>query len=142
MAVRLIHYGVIVLLLGAAVVYWFSKPSTLNPMADARAAEALALVQTHRAQNAPTILQSIHRDVGDLTQRGRRVRMGEWTVQKQDGDATNAVYVVRIEVREEGSTGWIEREYLWQVDVVHKRILPVSVPATFLMPIAAEASAR
>ena len=142
MVVRLIHYGVIALLVGAAIVYWLYKPPTLNPMSDARAAEALALVQTHRAQSAPTILQAISREVGDMTQRGRKVRVGDWTVQKQAGDTKDRVYVVRLEVREEGSTGWIEREYLWQVDVVNKRIFPVSVPATFMMPIAAEASAR
>src|SRR5919197_2466991 len=114
MVVRLIHYGVIALLVGAALVYWLYKPPTLNPMSDARAAEALALVQTHRAQGAPTILQAIQNDVSGLTQRGRRVRMGAWTVQRQQGDAERRIYVVRVEVREEGTSGWIEREYLWQ----------------------------
>jgi hypothetical protein len=135
---RLVHYAILILLIGGGIAYWYFKPPSLNPMADPGAAQALALVQTHPAQGAPTVLQAINTEVGDLIQRGRRVRTVDWLVQHQKGDPNGRIYVVRYEVREEGSTGWIEREYLWQVDIVRKRVFPVSLPAQFIMPIQPE----
>jgi len=47
--VKIIHYAVVaILVLGAAYFVW-TKPPTVNPLLDRRAADALAMVQTHRA---------------------------------------------------------------------------------------------
>ena len=51
--VKLIHYAVVAVLVVGALYYLWVKPPTLNPMVDPQAAEALALVQTHRASGIP-----------------------------------------------------------------------------------------
>lgn len=131
--VKLIHYLVVGLLVVGGLAYWALKPATLNPMADARAAEAMALVQTHRAQNAPTLLQALTDRVERIVARGQGVKLGEWTVEPQK--KRDNVYLVKVFVREEGTREqWFEREYVWQVDLAERSVIPMSMPAEDLMP--------
>ena len=58
---------------------------TLNPMTDPQAAEALALVQTHRAVGYPTILQAFNERARIQGARKLGLRLGEWQVIKQEG---------------------------------------------------------
>ncbi len=89
-----------VLVLGALYYLWM-KPPSLNPLADHRAAEALALVQTHRAQGYPSILEAMTEHVRSMSERDRVARWGEWRVKQLEGD----LYEVRILLRDQGLTG-------------------------------------
>lgn len=130
----LLHYaGAGVLLLGA-LCYWYLKSPSVNPMADPMAAEAMALVQTHRAQRAPTLRQAITDRVQAMAARGQGVRLGEWRVEHQQGD----IFLVRIWVREQGTRQWFEQEYIWRVDVAKRLVEPLTMPATDLMPVEVE----
>jgi hypothetical protein len=106
------------------------KPASLNPMADARAAEAMALVQTHRAQHTPTLLQAVTDRVRAIAAQGRGVRLGEWRVERQAEEA----YLVHVIIREEGTKQWFEREYTWRVDLGKRSVQAISLPAMDLMP--------
>lgn len=132
--VRIVHYAIVGLLVVGGLAYWAMKPPTANPMADPRAAEAMALVQTHRAREAPTLRQALTDRVQAMQARGKGVRMGEWTVEKKRDD----LYLVKVFVREEGSQGgglrWFERDYEWQVDLAKQSVVPMSMPAEDLMP--------
>jgi len=128
--VKLLHYMVVGLLLLGGLAYWFLKPPALNPMADAQAAEAMALVQTHKAQRAPTLRQALTDRVQVLAARGQAVRLGEWRVEREQGD----VYLVKIFLREQGTKQWFEREYTWRVDLGTKSVVALTVPAADLMP--------
>ena len=118
-----------VLLLGG-LLYWLLKPPSLNPLTDPQAAEALALVQTHRAAGYPTILQAFNERLRIQQQRQLGVRLGDWRVLKLDGDR----YEVRINLREQGTNQWFEREFIWHVDLGTKRVNAASLPADGLMP--------
>jgi hypothetical protein len=127
-----LHYGALALLLAGGAAWWALKPATINPMADPRAAEAMALVQTHRALGAPTLLQAINEHVRLVQSQDRAVRIGEWTVKHLGGDR----YMVAVTMREQSSTKqWFERDYQWQADVAKKAVMAVSMPAESLMPI-------
>lgn len=128
--VKIIHYGVFGVLMIAASAYFILKPPFVNPMADPGAADAMALVQTHRAQQAPTIRQAIDERVKALADQGRGVRLGEWRVERE----APGIYVVRITVREQITMEWFERNYLWRVDVQNRRVEPLTLPATTVMP--------
>src|SRR5262249_52387699 len=94
-------------------------PPSLNPMADKRAAEALALVQTHRALGYPTILQAMNEHVRSMKQRGRGVRLGEWRVNQADGD----LYEIRVQLRDEGEKGqWFEGVFMWHAGGPPKKV--------------------
>lgn len=127
---RVLHYVGAGLLIAGGLVYWALKPSSLNPMADPMAAEAMALVQTHRAKTAPTLLQAITDRAKTLSARGQGVRIGEWSVEHETGD----IYLVRVIMREQGTKTWVEREYVWRADVGKRSITPLTLPATELMP--------
>jgi hypothetical protein len=127
---KVLHYAVFLLLLGAGLVYWWMKPPNLNPFLDPQAAEALALVQTHRAAGYPTILQAFNERVRIQQTRKLGLRLGEWQVIKQEGQR----YEVRIYMREQGTTQWFEREFIWHVDLATKRVNAASLPADGLMP--------
>jgi hypothetical protein len=127
---KAIHYAILVLLLAGGLLYWWQKAPTLNPMTDPQAAEALALVQTHRAVGYPTILQAFNERVRIQEERKLGLRLGEWQVIKQEGQR----YEVRIYVREQGTTQWFERNYIWHVDLGTKRVSAASLPADGLMP--------
>jgi hypothetical protein len=131
---KLIHFGGAGLLIAAGLAYWLWKPLSLNPMADPQAAEAMALVQTHRARQAPTLRQAVTDRVQAMERRGQGVRVGEWRVEKQQGPR-GEFYLVTINIREEGAKQWFEREYVWQVDLANRSIVPLSMPAEDLMPL-------
>ena len=103
------EWGAVVLLVGGVAAYLLWKP--LDPMADPRAARALALVQTHPARS-PSI--------------------GQWTVRPDDRNA----YHVRVVVRLPGDQAarWIEWEYLWRVRLSPPTVEPLSRPALEVMP--------
>jgi hypothetical protein len=127
---KVLHYVIGGILLTGGIAYWVLKPPTLNPMADPRAAEALALVQTHRATQAPTILHALTNRVKRMAERGQGVRLGEWKVEKRQDN----LYIVRIFIREEGTRQWFERDYVWRVNVATKSVAPLTVAASDLMP--------
>ena len=128
---KIIHYaGVAVLVLGAFYYLWM-KPPSLNPIADRRAAEALALVQQHRAQGYPTILQAMTDHVRSMSERNRVARLGEWRVKQVEGN----LYEVRVQVRDQGVTGqWFEREFIWHADLTSKKVNAASLPADGVTP--------
>ncbi len=129
--VTLIHVAIVVLIAAGGLWYWFAKGASINPLADPAAAEAMALVQTHPAKHAPTVLQAVNDRVKSMKERGQGVRLGEWRVEK-DGDRPDR-YLVKTYIREQGFKDWFEREYLWRVDLKRKRIEPLSLPAEDLM---------
>lgn len=133
--VKLAHYLLAGVLLGGAFGYWLLKPAGSNPVAEPRAAEAMALVQTHQAIGAPTIRQAIDERVRTIESQGRGVRVGEWRVQQEQGP----FYLVRVVVREEGERAqWFEREYVWRADTERKKVVPLSLHAELIMPVGAE----
>lgn len=131
--VKRIHVAIVVLLLGGGGLYWALKPPALNPMADLRAAEAMALVQTHGAKRAPTLLQAVNERVKQMRERGQGVRLGEWRVEK-DGESPDRYLVITF-IREQGFRDWFEREYVWRVNLKRKSVEPLSMAAEDLMPL-------
>lgn len=127
----IIHYAVLAAVVVGGLVYWALRPETLNPMADPQAAKAMALVQTHPAHQAATIRQAISERVRSLKENGRGVYLGEWNVEQVGEQA----YLVSILMREEGSRGWIERQYTWRVDVRRKAVQAIGMPAMDVMPL-------
>jgi len=135
--VKIVHYAVVVVLLLGALYYLWMKPPSLNPMADSRAAEALALVQTHRALGYPTILQAMTEHVRSMSERNRVARLGKWRVQQVEGD----LYEVRIQLRDQGVSGqWFEREFIWHADVSLKKVNAASLAADGITPIEPDAT--
>lgn len=129
--IKIIHYVVLAILALGVLYYLWVTPPSLNPMADKRAAEALALVQTHRAQGYPTILQAMNEHVRSMKERGRGARLGEWRVKQVDGD----LYEVRIQLRDEGLNGqWFEREFIWHAHLASKKVNAASLPADGVTP--------
>jgi hypothetical protein len=129
--VKILHYAVVALLALGVLYYLWVTPPSLNPMADKRAAEALALVQTHRALGYPTILQAMNEHVRSMKERGRGVRLGEWRVKQADGD----LYEIRVQLRDEGEKGqWFEREFIWHAHLGSKKVNAASLPADGLTP--------
>jgi len=129
--VKIIHYLVVgVLVLGAAYYVW-TKPPTINPMIDRRGADALAMVQTHRALGYPTILQAMTEHVRSMKDRGLNARLGEWRVKQVDGD----LYEVRVQLRDKGEKGqWFEREFIWHANLSLKKVNAASLPADGITP--------
>jgi hypothetical protein len=130
---RYLHYGALALVLIGGAAYWALKPATLNPMADPRAADAMALVQTHRALGATTLLQAVNERVRARSERGEGVRAGEWSVKPLGKDR----YMVEISIREQSAnkTQWFEREFQWEANLAARMVIAVSVPAQGLMPV-------
>lgn len=128
---KIIHYAIVaVLVLGAAYYLWM-KPPSLNPIPDSRAAEALALVQSHRAQGYPTILEAMTEHVRSMKERNRVSRLGEWRVKYVDGDQ----YEIRVQLRDQGVTGqWFEREFIWHADLSSKKVNAASLAADGVTP--------
>lgn len=126
--VKIIHYVVFGLLAVGAVAYIFLRP--LDPMSNPEAAEAMALVQTHRAQQSPTIRQAISERVKGLSDKGKGVNLREWRVEREP----SGTYLVRVSIREQVSVEWFERNYLWRVDVAKRSVIPLTIPASTLMP--------
>ena len=125
-----LEWGAVVLLVIGVAAYLIWKP--LDPMADPRAAQALALVQTHPASAAPTIRQAIDSIVKANRTGDRTPAVGDWTVR---ADGQNE-YLVRVVVRLPGDEmhRWIEWEYLWRVRLSPQTVIPLSRPAVDVMP--------
>lgn len=129
--VKVIHYAVVVMLVVGAAYFIWTKPPTINPLIDRREADALAMVQTHRAQGYPTILQAMTEHVRSMKQRGLNARLGEWRVKQVDGD----IYEVRIQLRDQSVTGqWFEREFIWHAHLGLKKVNAASLPADGVTP--------
>jgi len=128
---KVIHYAVVaVLALGGLFYVWTELPS-LNPIPDQREAEALALVQTHRALGFPTILQAMNEHVRSMKERGQGVRLGEWRVKQVEED----VYEVRVQLRDQSVRGqWFEREFIWRAHLNLKKVNAASLPADGVTP--------
>ena len=128
---KIIHYVVVAVLVLGVLYYLWMKPPSLNPIADSRAAEALTLVQTHRAQGYPTILQAMTDHVRSMNERNRGARLGEWRVKQLEGDQ----YEIRVQLRDQGVTGqWFEREFIWHADLALKKVNAASLPADGVTP--------
>lgn len=133
--VKIIHYAVVVLLIVGAAYYVWTKPPTVNPLIDRRGADALAMVQTHRALGYPTILQAMTEHVRLMKDRGLNARLGEWRVKQVDGE----IYEVRVQLRDRGQTGqWFEREFIWHANLSLKKVNAASLPADGITPKEAE----
>ncbi len=128
---KIIHYAVVaVLILGAAYYLWM-KPPLLNPILDSRAAEALALVQSHQALGSPTIREAMTEHVRSMSERNRVARLGEWRVKHVEGDQ----YEIRVQLRDQGVTGqWFEREFIWHADLSSKKVNAASLAADGVTP--------
>jgi len=134
---KILHYAIPAVLALAALGYWLLKPPSLNPLTEPQAAEALALVQTHRAVGYPTILQAFNERIRLQRSRDLGVKLGEWRVQKLEDprrEFGDNRYEVRINLREQGNNQWFEREFIWHVDLATKRVNAASLPADGLMP--------
>jgi hypothetical protein len=129
--VKIIHYAIVaVLVLGVGYYLWM-KPPSLNPIPDSRAAEALALVQSHQAQGYPTILEAMTEHVRSMSERNRVARLGEWRVKYVERDQ----YEIRVQLRDQGVTGqWFEREFIWHVDLSSKKVNAASLAADGVTP--------
>ena len=128
---KIIHYAVVAVLLLGVVYYLWMKPPSLNPILDSREAEALSLVQHHRAQGYPSILQAMTEHVRVMSDRNRVARLGEWRVKQVEGDR----YEIRVQVRDQGVTGqWFEREFIWHADLLSKKVNAASLPADGVTP--------
>ncbi len=132
---KIIHYAVMVVLVLGACYYLWLRPPSINPIADSRAAEALILVQNHRAQGYPTILQAMTEHVRSMADRNQVARLGEWRVKQVEGDQ----YEIRVWMRDQGATGqWFEREFIWHADLALKKVNAASLPADGITPKAPE----
>jgi hypothetical protein len=129
--VKIIHYAAVAVLVLGVLYYLWMKPPSINPVADGRAAEALAMVQSSRAVDYPTILEAMTGHVRSMSERNRGARLGEWRVKQVEGD----LYEIRVQLRDEGERGqWFEREFIWHVDLVTKKVNAASLPADGVTP--------
>ncbi|TAL10664.1 MAG: hypothetical protein EPO02_06855 [Nitrospirae bacterium] len=129
-----LEWGAVVLLVGGVAGYILWKP--LDPMGDPRAAQALALVQTHPARSAPSIRQAID-DVMKANRTADRVpSISDWSVRPDAPAGERDSYHVRLVVRLPGDQKhrWIEWEYLWRVRLSPPAVVPLSRPAVEVMP--------
>ncbi len=121
-------------ILGVLVVvgFVFSRPQGGTPDVpdDPQAHEALELVRSHPARNAPTLEEAINRYVEALQAQGIPLHRGEWQVGKE----REGVYAVRMLVREKGFNEWIEREFAWRVTLKDKTVRVISLAAIHFMP--------
>jgi hypothetical protein len=129
-----LEWGSVVLLVGGVAAYLLWKP--LDPMADPRAAQALALVQTHPARSAPSIRQALDAIMQANRKPDRPPSIGAWTVRQDDRAGGLEGYRVRVVVRLPGDheSRWVEWEYLWLVRLSPPSVLPLSRPAVEIMP--------
>lgn len=128
---RFAHYAVVaVLVLGGLYYAWTELPA-MKSATDGAAAEALALVQSHRALGFPTILEAMNDHVRSMKERGQGVRLGEWRVKHVEGD----IYEVRVQLRDQSVRGqWFEREFIWHAHLSRKQVNAASLPADGVTP--------
>jgi hypothetical protein len=133
---RLIQYvAIVLLLLGGGYYAWTTLPSAAPPRGQ-QEAEALALVQNHRAIGHPTILDAMNEHVRTMKDRGQGVRLGEWRVKHVEGD----IYEIRVQLRDQGVRGqWFEREFIWHAHLQLKKVNAASLPADGVTPKAPDA---
>lgn len=126
----LIGFGILALLIVAG--FMFSRPEGGTPDVpdDPEAHEALELVRSHPARNAPTLEDAINQYVEELSAQGTPLHQGEWQVGKE----RPGVYAVRMLVREKGFNEWIEREFAWRVTLKDKTVRVISLAAIHFMP--------
>jgi hypothetical protein len=128
---KVVSYVAVAALVFGGLSYFWTRPPSPNAMADQRAAEALALVQTHRALGFPTILEAMNEHVRSMKERGQGVRLGVWRVNKLEGD----LYEVRVQLRDQGVSGqWFEREFIWHAHLDLKKVNAASLPADGVTP--------
>ena len=129
-----LEWSMTALLVGGVAAYLIWKP--LDPMADPRAAQALALVQTYPARSAPTIRQAIDAVMQANRKPDRAPSVGDWTVRPDEGANERDSYRVRVVVRLPGDqkNRWVEWEYLWRVRLSSRAVVPLSRPAVEIMP--------
>ncbi len=132
---RIVHFiAVAVMVIGGLYYIWTSMP-TVDAPKDEREAEALALVQSHPAIGAPTILDAMQAHVDSMKARGQGVRLGEWRVQHVEQD----IYEVRVQLRDQSVRGqWFEREFIWHAHLGLKKVNAASLPADGFTPKAPE----
>lgn len=129
--VKLLRLAALALLLSGVFYYLWMKPPSLNPVVEGRGAEALTLVQNHRAQGYPTILEALTEHVRSMSERNRVARLGEWRVKQVEGD----LYEIRVQLRDQGTTGqWFEREFIWHADLGLKKVNAASLAADGITP--------
>lgn len=124
------EWSALALLVGGVAAYLLWKP--LDPMADPRAAQAMALVQTHPARSAPSVRQALDEIMKANQKAGRSPSVGQWTVRPDERNG----YQVRVVVRLPGDQAgrWVEWEYLWRVRLSPPAVVPLSRPASEIMP--------
>jgi len=132
---RIVHFIIVaVVVIGGLYYIWTGMPTFEEPK-DTREAEALALVQSHPAIGAPTILDAMHAHVDSMKARGQGVRLGDWRVQHVEQD----IYEVRIQLRDQSVRGqWFEREFIWHAHLGLKKVNAASLPADGVTPKAPE----
>ncbi len=122
--------GILVVLIVAGFVFSRPQGGTPDVPDDPGAREALELVRSHPARNAPTLEDAINAYVATLEAQGTPLHRGEWQVGKE----RDGVYAVRMLVREKGFNEWIEREFAWRVTLKDKTIRVISLAAIHFMP--------
>ena len=134
---KIIHYAAVAVLVLGVLYYLWMKPPVASPVLDGQAAEALAMVQAHRALGYPTILQAMTEHVRSMSERKRASRLGEWRVKQVEGD----LYEIRVQLRDQGATGqWFEREFIWHADLALKKVNAASLSADGVTPKAPDAA--
>ena len=137
---RMIHFMVMAIIVVGGLSYvWISMPvfkKTGGAVArDAREGDALALVQSHPAIGASTILEAMDVHVRSMQERGQGVRLGDWRVQHVEND----IYEIRIQLRDQSVRGqWFEREFIWHAHLTLKKVNAASLPADGITPKAPE----
>ena len=126
----LIGFGFLAVLIVAGFVFSRPQGGTPDVPDDPEAHEALELVRSHPARNAPTLEDAINQYVETLTAQGTSLHRGEWQVGKE----RPGVYAVRMIVREKGFNEWIEREFAWRVTLKDKTVRVISLAAIHFMP--------
>lgn len=128
---RVVNFAVIaVLVLGGLYYVWTGLPAVTETK-DTREAEALALVQSHPAIGADTILDAMNEHVRSMKERGQGVRLGEWRVHHVEDD----IYEIRVQLRDQSVRGqWFEREFIWHAHMALKKVNAASLPADGVTP--------
>ena len=134
---KIIHYAAVAVLVLGVLYYLWMKPPVASLVLNGRAAEDLAMVQTHRAIGYPTMLQAMTEHVRSMSERDRVSRLGEWRVKQVEGD----LYEIRVQLRDQGVTGqWFEREFIWHADLALKKVNAASLSADGVTPKAPDAA--
>lgn len=124
--------GLSVLVFLAVGGFFFSQPKSNIPIVpkSPQAVEAMNLVRSHPARNAPTLEDAVDQYARDLEAKGVAHHKGEWQV----GEEQPGVFAVRLLIREKGFNEWIQREFAWRVTLKDKGIRVISLAAIHFMP--------